>query len=93
MGGLDGKWGEKDLLLTLCLTLYRDGLCSCGKPLIVAHDPANEGWYEAKESVCHACAPTERHREEDKKPTPGAKVYPVYDPEGLRSEPAEPETE
>ncbi|GAA1453477.1 hypothetical protein ACFP47_09215 [Nesterenkonia lacusekhoensis] len=78
LGGLDGEWGEKDQVLTLVYTLYKDGLCSCGQPIILAHDDENSGWFVAQESVCVACAAVEDHREDKGDDVEkGAKVFPV----------------
>ncbi len=52
-------WSEKDARLTLAHAIYQDGLCGCGKPVIVAHSEENKGWYETKSSICHACAASE----------------------------------
>lgn len=69
--------------LTLVYAFYQDGLCACGKPIIVAHDEAQDGWYETKESTCYACKTTEQEKKE--KAEPGSKTYVVLDPEGLRA--------
>ncbi|MDR4533209.1 hypothetical protein [Glutamicibacter sp. PS] len=78
-----GDWTDKDYLLSLALTVYEDGLCSCGHPVELAHHPDNDGWYEAHQKICHACAARERatkgteknpHRAE-----PGERVYTTYD--------------
>lgn len=79
LGGLDGEWEVKDHLLTLALTIYRDGLCGCGKPLSVAHHPDNDGWYTARTTVCHSCAAVDRQRDQKEEQKPGEKVYAQYD--------------
>ena len=79
LGGLDGEWGKKDHILTLALTAYKDGLCACGKPLLIAHHEDNDGWYSAKSTVCHACAAMDRKRDSGDEMQPGEKAYPSYD--------------
>lgn len=78
MGGLDGEWGEKDQILTLALTVYRDGLCKCGRPLSIAHHPDNNGWYSAHETTCHACRAVEKAQKDNER-EPGTSLFPVYD--------------
>lgn len=73
---------EKDYVLTLALTIYEDGLCSCGQPMAVAHHEDNDGWYDAKKTQCHSCAKreaaTQGNGKDPYKPVPGEKVYTVY---------------
>jgi hypothetical protein len=71
----------------LALTIYEDGLCGCGQPLVLAHHEDNDGWYEAHKKQCHSCAARERATQGNGKdqytPAPGEKVYTVYTrPEG-----------
>lgn len=82
LGGLDGEWGHKDHILTLSYTMYRDGLCSCGHPVAVAHEDEHDGWFVAKTSVCVACAAVD-HKRDDDKPAPGEKVYTVDEREDV----------
>ena len=80
--GNRGEWTTKDYVLSLALTIYEDGLCSCGQPLAVAHHPDNDGWYDAHKTQCHSCAARERETkgtpQSPYKPQPGEKVYTVY---------------
>jgi hypothetical protein len=73
-------------MLMLALEVYEDGLCGCGHPLVVAHDPDNEGWYEVHKPQCQACASQERATTgtggNPYVPTPGEKVYTALDVEG-----------
>jgi hypothetical protein len=77
-----GEWMEKDYVLSLALTIYEDGLCSCGHPLILAHHPDNDGWYEADKTQCHSCAARERATQgtsnERYVPAPGEKLQTRY---------------
>jgi hypothetical protein len=74
---------EKDYVLSLALTIYEDGLCSCGQPLILAHHPDNDGWYEAHKTQCHSCAAreiaTQGTSKEQYVPQPGERVYTTYE--------------
>ncbi|WP_190263677.1 hypothetical protein [Glutamicibacter nicotianae] len=78
-----GDWTDKDYLLSLVLTIYEDGLCSCGQPTELAHHPDNDGWYTAHKKVCQSCAARERSTQgigkEPYKPDPGERVYTSYD--------------
>lgn len=69
-------------MLALALTIYEDGLCSCGQPLILAHHPDNDGWYDSHKTQCHSCAARERATQGNGKdhyvPAPGEKVYTLY---------------
>lgn len=69
-------------MLALALTIYEDGLCSCGQPMAVAHHPDNDGWYDPKTTQCHSCAARERATQgtgsTPYKPQPGEKVYTLY---------------
>lgn len=69
-------------MLSLALTVYEAGLCKCGQPMIFAHHPDNDGWYDAKTSQCHSCAAQEiataPSGNEPYKPDPGEKMYTVY---------------
>lgn len=66
----------------LALTIYEEGLCSCGQPLVLAHHPDNDGWYEAHKKQCHSCAARERSTQakgtEPYKPQAGEKVFTLY---------------
>lgn len=66
----------------LALTIYEDGLCSCGQPTIIAHHEDNDGWYDAKKKQCHSCAKkeaaTQPNGKEPYQPMPGEKLFTVY---------------
>lgn len=68
--------------MTLALTVYEDGLCSCGQPVILAHHPDNDGWYDAEKVQCQSCASRERATSgtgsEAYHPMPGEKVHTRY---------------
>lgn len=86
---LDGEWGDKDRVLTLAYALYKDGLCACGHPAVIAHDDEHDGWIVAKDDViCHACAALDRKRDGDAKPAPGQKVYAVDERSATPGEPS-----
>lgn len=78
-----GEWTDKDYLLSLALTIYEDGLCACGQPIVLAHHPDNDGWYEAHKRTCQSCAARERATQGNGKAAyeaaPGEKVYTTYD--------------
>lgn len=76
--GGSGEWTGIDHLLTLTLTIWEDGLCSCGNPTAVAHHPDNDGEYDAEKRQCHACAAVERASNGKQQPEPGTKFTPVY---------------
>ena len=82
MNGNRGGWSERDYLWTLALTIYEDGLCSCGAPVVLAHHPDNDGWYDAHKTQCHRCAAQERavrgNGKDPYEPVPGEKVYATY---------------
>lgn len=67
----------------LALQIYEDGLCSCGQPLILAHDEQNEGWYDVHKPQCQSCAAQElatRGTSNDPYvPAPGEKVFTSFD--------------
>lgn len=81
-----GDWTDKDYVLSLALTIYEDGLCSCGQPTVVAHHVDNDGWYEAQKVQCYSCASRElataNSGSEPYTPDPGEKVYAVLDTKG-----------
>jgi hypothetical protein len=70
----------------LALTIYEEGLCSCGHPLILSHDELSEGWYNVLKPTCQSCAAQERATTGNKGnpyvPSPGEKVYTIFDAEG-----------
>lgn len=78
-----GDWTDKDYLLMLALTVYEDGLCSCGHPVVIAHHKDNDGWYTAHKRVCNSCAARERSTKgvgkEAYTPAPGERVSTTYD--------------
>lgn len=74
-----GDWTDKDYVLALALTIYEDGLCACGQPMVVAHHPDNDGWYKAHKAQCQSCAAKERTGAGATPPEPGEKVYTTYD--------------
>lgn len=80
--GNRGEWTDRDYLLALALTIYEDGLCGCGQPVIIAHHPDNDGWYDAKKTQCHSCASREMATAGTGKdaytPLPGEKVSTKY---------------
>lgn len=73
-----GDWTDKDYFLTLALTIYEDGLCSCGQPMAIAHHPDNDGWYDARKVQCKSCAKRESANTGQQTPEPGEKIYTVY---------------
>lgn len=77
------EWGDKDRTLTLAYTLYKDGLCACGHPIVITHDDEHDGWYATKTSVCAACAALDRKRDGDDKSEPGEKAYVVDEREAM----------
>lgn len=70
----------------LALTIYEAGLCSCGHPMVIAHDPDNDGWYDTHKVQCHSCAKRELATRGDGTnpyvPEPGEKVHTVFDADG-----------
>lgn len=77
--GNRGDWSERDYVLTLVLTKWEQGLCSCGQPIAVAHHPDNDGWYDPKVTQCHSCAEMERHTgSKDYRPDAGEKLSTKY---------------
>ncbi|MDJ0321826.1 hypothetical protein [Pseudarthrobacter sp. PS3-L1] len=82
--GNRGEWTDRDYILQLALTKYEGGLCSCGQPMILAHDKDNEGWYEPHKTYCYSCAARETATQGDGKnpykPEPGERVYTALDP-------------
>lgn len=67
--------------------MYKDGICSCGHPTIIAHDDEHEGWLVPKTAVCHACAALDKERDGEEKTKPGQKVY-IVDERGSAPPPA-----
>lgn len=64
----------------MALLSYEDSLCpGCGQRKDVAFNPDSDGWFEAREVVCAGCAAKQNHEhgDQNRKPTPGAKVYVV----------------
>lgn len=68
--------------MMLALTVYEDGLCSCGQPVIISHHPDNEGWYDAEKVQCQSCATrelaTSGNGKDPYKPSPGEKTFTRY---------------
>lgn len=62
--------------------MYEDGLCACGQPIVLAHHPDNDGWFEALKVQCHSCGSRENATKgsgkEAYKPEPGEKIYTSY---------------
>lgn len=62
--------------------MYEDGLCGCGQPLVLAHHPENDGWYDSVKTQCHSCAARERATQGTSKeryePQPGEKISTRY---------------
>lgn len=59
-------------------TIYLDGMCSCGWPMMVCRDPENDGWFELPErtTVCNVQAVIDREAAERRsnaayEPVPG----------------------
>lgn len=74
--GEGGQWRESDRKLAVALTIYERSLCpTCGHVMARSHDPEMDGWYDAHEDTCYACAAVDLHTAGQKDPTPGAKVY------------------
>ncbi|MFJ7748716.1 hypothetical protein ACIQXM_02025 [Arthrobacter sp. NPDC097144] len=46
----------------MAYTIYLDGICSCGWPMVICRDPENDGWFEIpdKVSVCQVQAVIDR---------------------------------
>ena len=69
-------------MLALALTIYEDGLCSCGQPTVLAHHEQNDGWYDAAKVQCHSCAAREHatraNGSEPYQPMPGERLYTRY---------------
>lgn len=69
-------------MLALALTIYEDGLCSCGQPVVLAHHEDNDGWYDAHKRQCHSCAAQERATSgpgsDPYVPQPGEKLWTTY---------------
>ena len=57
---------DKDRLLELAYTLYEDGLCSCGWPIVICQDPENDGWFELPDrtTICQVRAVLDRESKE-----------------------------
>ena len=67
-------WTETDRHLALAFHAYEQALCPCcGQPKRLAHNPEMDGWYEATETVCAACAAKDRWQADhsEKHPEPG----------------------
>lgn len=66
--------------------MYEDGLCSCGHPLVLAHDQDNDGWYDVHKPQCQSCAASERattgNGNDQYEPAPGEKVFTIFNAEG-----------
>ena len=66
-------------MLGLALTIYEDGMCSCGHPKHLCRHPSNDGWFEVKTDQCQARAATDRVTSvKGYKPEPGTALYTVY---------------
>ena len=73
-------WTDLDYMLMLALTVYEDGLCACGQPIVLAHHPDNDGWYTAHKVQCKSCASRELATSgSGYKPAPGEKMRITYD--------------
>lgn len=48
--------------MAVALTLYEDGMCTCGYPAHVCHHPENDGYFEVDRGVCYAAAAVEQYR-------------------------------
>jgi hypothetical protein len=56
------RFTDTDRLLAVALTLHEDGLHRCGHPRSLAFEDYNDGLFEIREEVCHACAVIEQHK-------------------------------
>lgn len=52
--------------MEVAYTIYLDGMCSCGWPMVVCRDPENNGWFELAEQtvICNVQAVIDREAEE-----------------------------
>lgn len=50
----------------MAYTIYLDGMCSCGWPMVICRDPEYDGWFEIpdKVSVCQVQAVIDREAKE-----------------------------
>lgn len=69
----------------MAYTIYLDGLCSCGWPMVVCRDPENDGWFELSEktTICQVQAVVDREKRERQgndtyQPDPGEILNVVY---------------
>ena len=66
-------------MLTFAYTLYLAGMCSCGHPTKICQHPDNDGWFEAKTTICNAQAEIDRITGADKyQAEPGERFYTSY---------------
>lgn len=76
-------WLREDRALALALDSYERSLCGeCGHPRDRAWHPDMDGWYEAKEIHCNACAALQRKAREDaesKQGTPAGRKLAAVD--------------
>lgn len=69
-----GAWGDRDRKLAEGLILHEGNTHTCGHNRDRSTNPDMDGWYEAVEDVCYACAALERRQAdygESNQPPPG----------------------
>lgn len=76
--GNRGDWLEKDYVLTLGYTIYKDGLNELGFPYNLTRHPDNDGWFEAETVTDHAVAAYEQYGRDNPKPGVGERVIVRY---------------
>lgn len=69
----------------MAYTIYLDGMCSCGWPMVICRDSENDGWFELPEkvSVCQVQAVIDREAKERRgntnyEPEPGEILNVIY---------------
>lgn len=69
----------------MAYTIYLDGMCSCGWPMIICRDPDNNGWFEIPEkvTVCQVQAVIDQEAKERRgnanyEPEPGEILNVIY---------------
>ena len=72
-------------MFEVAYTIYLDGMCSCGWPMVICRDPDNDGWFEIPEkvSVCQVQAVIDRETKERRgndnyQPEPGEILNVIY---------------
>ncbi|WP_191564970.1 hypothetical protein [Janibacter melonis] len=83
------KWTRLDWLGLVALEAFEADLCpGCGQPRTYSTDDDAHRRYSVEDVTCHACAELER-KQEQRKPRPGRKSFPVPDA-GMRHAMAHP---